>query len=124
MAEEKKRVTRRRFGKAVAQAGAAAAAPMLVAGAALGQSARPASSAPVRSGPAAGPVVVGNYAMVDRIRVGGIGIGGRGMSDLGQMLGDERVQLREGVGGERDRRADPVHGFLTAKTRSRRSARS
>ena len=77
MAEEKKRVTRRRFGKAVAQAGAAAAAPMLVAGAALGQSASPASSAPVRSGPAAGPVVVGNYAMVDRIRVGGIGIGGR-----------------------------------------------
>ena len=96
MSEEKKRVTRRRFGKAVAQAGAVAAAPMLAAGAALGQPASPAPSpapGPASSGPAAGPVVVGNYAMVDRIRVGGIGLGGRGMGDLRQMIGDDRVQF-------------------------------
>jgi predicted dehydrogenase len=31
--------------------------------------------------------------MIDRIRVGGIGIGNRGMSDLRQMMGDDRVQF-------------------------------
>jgi predicted dehydrogenase len=97
MAEEKKRVTRRGFGKAVAQAGGlAAAAPVLAAGAAPGQAAAPpAGQAPAQAAarPAAGPVVVGNYAMVDRIRFGGIGLGGRGMGDLHQLLGDERVQF-------------------------------
>ena len=97
MAEEKNRVTRRGFGKAVAQAGGlAAAAPVLAAGFAPGQAAgAPAGQAPgtAAARPAAGPVVVGNYAMVDRIRFGGIGLGGRGMGDLQQLLGDERVQF-------------------------------
>ena len=92
MAETKKKVTRRGFGKAAAGAAAAAASPVLVAGAAAGQAQSPAP-AQAPGPPPVGPVVVGNYAMVDRIRVGGIGIGNRGMSDLRQMLGDERVQF-------------------------------
>jgi predicted dehydrogenase len=38
-------------------------------------------------------VVVGNYALNDTITFGGIGIRGRGMSDLRQMLGDQRVRF-------------------------------
>jgi len=82
MAKEKLTVTRRRFGKALAQAGAAAAA----AGSAQGQIATP--------GPGQfGPVVVGNYAMSDQLVFGGIGIRGRGMADLRQLLGDQRVRF-------------------------------
>ena len=82
MAEEKKNVTRRGFGKALAQAGVAAAA----AGPAAAQIASP--------GPGQfGPVVVGNYATLDQITFGGIGIRNRGMSDLRQLLGDQRVKF-------------------------------
>ena len=82
MAEEQKKLTRRRFGKKLATAGAvtAAAAP------AVAQIASP--------GPGQfGPVVVGNYAMVDQITFGGIGIRNRGMSDLRMLLGDQRVRF-------------------------------
>ena len=82
MADEQKKLTRRRFGKRLAAAGAAAAA----AGPAVAQIATP--------GPGQfGPVVVGNYAMVDQITFGGIGIRSRGMSDLRQLLGDQRVRF-------------------------------
>ncbi len=86
MAKEKQAVSRRRFGKAVAQAGAAAAVPAVLAGNAAAQIATPAPGQ-------VGPVLVGNYAMVDQIRVGGIGIRGRGMADLRMMLGDDRVRF-------------------------------
>jgi predicted dehydrogenase len=82
MAEEKKNLTRRRFGTALAQAGAAAAAVA------------PAAAQIASPGPGQfGPVVVGNYSMVDEIRFGGIGIRSRGMSDLRQLLGDQRVRF-------------------------------
>jgi predicted dehydrogenase len=82
MAEEKKKLTRRRFGTALAQAGAAAAAVA------------PAAAQIASPGPGQfGPVVVGNYSMVDEIRFGGIGIRSRGMSDLRQLLGDQRVRF-------------------------------
>ena len=82
MAEEKKNVTRRGFGKSLAQAGVAAAA----AGPVAAQIASP--------GPGQfGPVVVGNYAMLDQITFGGIGIRNRGMGDLRQLLGDQRVKF-------------------------------
>ncbi|MCE5310731.1 MAG: Gfo/Idh/MocA family oxidoreductase [Acidobacteriales bacterium] len=85
MAEEKKRFTRRGFGKAVAQAGGlAAAAPVLAAGQAPG---------PGAERPVVGPAIVANYGMIDRLRFGGIGLGGRGMGDLRQLLGDDRVQF-------------------------------
>jgi predicted dehydrogenase len=86
MADERN-VTRRRFAKAVAQAGAAASAVPLLAQA----PAAPAPAAP--AGPAIGPIVVGNYALSDTIRFGGIGIRNRGMHDLRQMLGDQRVRF-------------------------------
>jgi predicted dehydrogenase len=86
MAEEKQPVTRRGFGKAIAQAGAAAAVPAVLASNAAGQIASPAAGQ-------SGPVLVGNYAMVDQIRIGGIGVRGRGMADLRMMLGDERVRF-------------------------------
>ena len=91
MAEEKQGVSRRRFGKALTQAGAVAAA----AGPILGQA--PAAQAPAPagqpSGPHIGPVVVGNYALNDQLVFGGIGIRNRGMSDLRQLLGDARVKF-------------------------------
>jgi predicted dehydrogenase len=87
MSGVKKRVTRRRFGKAVATA--ATAAPVIAA-AGFGQTA--AAQAPAGERPI-GPVVVGNYSQIDRIRMGGIGLGGRGMHDLRQLLGDDRVQF-------------------------------
>lgn len=86
MADIKQPVTRRGFGKTVAQAGAAAAVPTVLANNAAGQIASPAAGQ-------SGPVLVGNYAMVDQIRVGGIGIRGRGMADLRMMLGDDRVKF-------------------------------
>jgi predicted dehydrogenase len=92
MAEEKRSVTRRRFGKALTQAGAVAAA----AGSALAQtpSQPPAQQAPAQPGPnQIGPVVVGNYSLSDQIVFGGIGIRSRGMSDLRQLLGDARVKF-------------------------------
>jgi predicted dehydrogenase len=92
MAKEKQRVTRRKFGKALAHAGAAAAA----AGSALGQppSQGPGGQAPGPPGAGAiGPVVVGNYSLSDQLVFGGIGIRGRGMSDLRQLLGDSRVRF-------------------------------
>jgi len=97
MAETKQAVTRRRFGKALAQAGAAAAAVGPVVGQAPAQT--PAGQAPGApaagqpGGPQMGPVVVGNYAMVDQLVFGGIGIRGRGMADLRQLLGDQRVRF-------------------------------
>ena len=67
MADEQKKLTRRRFGKRLAAAGAAAAA------------ASPAAAQIATPGPGQfGPVVVGNYAMVDQITFGGIGIRSRG----------------------------------------------
>jgi len=78
--------TRRGFGKAIAQVGAAVAVPAVVAAPAAAQIASPAPGQ-------VGPVLVGNYAMVDQIRVGGIGIRGRGMADLRMMLGDDRVRF-------------------------------
>ena len=92
MADEKQAVSRRKFGKALAQAGAAAAATVPL----LGQNPSPAQNAggPATPGPGQfGPVVVGNYALNDQIVFGGIGIRGRGMSDLRQMLGDQRVKF-------------------------------
>ena len=92
MAKEKQRVTRRRFGKALAQAGAAAAA----AGSVLGQppSQGPGGQAPGPPGAGTiGPVVVGNYSLSDQLVFGGIGIRGRGMADLRQLLGDSRVRF-------------------------------
>ena len=91
MAEELKRFSRRRFAKAVAQAGAAAAtvAPMLAQVPAGQAPAAPAAPA----GPTFGPVVVGNYGISDQIRFGGIGIRGRGMADLRLLLGDPRVRF-------------------------------
>src|SRR5271157_534307 len=92
MAEEKRSVTRRRFGRALTQAGAVAAA----AGSALAQtpSQPPAQQAPAQPGPnQIGPVVVGNYSLSDQIVFGGIGIRSRGMSDLRQLLGDSRVKF-------------------------------
>src|SRR5450759_1418728 len=83
--KQKLGTTRRGFGKALAQAGAAVAVPAVVAAPATAQIATPAPGQ-------VGPVLVGNYAMVDQIRVGGIGIRGRGMADLLMMLGDERVR--------------------------------
>jgi predicted dehydrogenase len=82
MAEQKKTISRRGFGKTLATAGAVAAA------------ATPAA-AQIASPQAGqyGPVVVGNYAMVDEIRFGGIGIRGRGMADLRMLLGDNRVRF-------------------------------
>ncbi|MCC7174516.1 MAG: Gfo/Idh/MocA family oxidoreductase [Bryobacterales bacterium] len=88
MAEEKKKVTRRRFGKAVAQAGAVAAAPLIASVPAAGQ---PPAQAP--PGPAVGPVVVARAGLLDKIVFGGIGIRGRGMNDLRQLISDDRVQF-------------------------------
>jgi predicted dehydrogenase len=82
MAEQKKTLSRRGFGKTLATAGAAAAA------------ATPAAAQIASPGAGQyGPVVVGNYAMVDEIRFGGIGIRSRGMSVLRQLLGDNRVRF-------------------------------
>src|SRR5919202_1467693 len=82
MADKKKTLSRRGFGKTLATAGAVAAA----ATPAAAQIASPAAGQ-------YGPVVVGNYAMVDEIRMGGIGIRNRGMSDLRQLLGDNRIRF-------------------------------
>ena len=82
MADEKKNVTRRGFGKALAQAGVTVAAAGPVA-------AQIGSPAPGQFG----PVVVGNYSALDQITFGGIGLRGRGMSDLRQLLGDQRVKF-------------------------------
>jgi hypothetical protein len=83
MAEPKKNLSRRGFGKTLATAGAAAAA-----------AATPAAAQIATPGAGQfGPVVVGNYAMVDEIRFGGIGLRNRGMSDLRQLLGDTRVRF-------------------------------
>ena len=96
MAEEKQRVSRRKFGKALAQAGTATAAAAAAAGSALAQA--PATPAPAQApaapaAPAMGPVVVGNYGLNDQIVFGGIGIRGRGMGDLRMLLGDSRVKF-------------------------------
>ena len=92
MAEQKRSVTRRRFGRALAHAGAAAAVAGAVPNQAPGQS--PGGQAPAPPGAAPiGPVVVGNYALNDQLVFGGIGIRGRGMSDLRQLLGDSRVRF-------------------------------
>src|SRR6476659_687601 len=90
MAEEQRFVSRRRFGKAVA--GAAAATPLLAQAPAQ---APPGASqgGPVSGQTTFGPGVVGNYAISDTIRFGGIGIRNRGMSDLRQLLGDQRVRF-------------------------------
>ena len=94
MAEAKKSISRRGFGKAVAQASAVAAAPMIIPRSALGQlggqaPSQPAGQAPGRGGgQAAGPV-----APSDRIVIGGIGLRNRGMQDLNSVLVDPRVQF-------------------------------
>src|SRR3954464_4212468 len=78
MAEQKKALSRRGFGKAVAAAAAATPAAAQIATPGPGQF---------------GPVVVGNYSMVDEIRFGGIGLRNRGMADLRMLLGDTRVKF-------------------------------
>ncbi len=96
MAKQEDGVTRRKFGKALTTAGAAVAAATPV----LAQAQAPAGQAPAgqapaggRGAPAIGPVVVGNYALNDQLVFGGIGIRNRGMSDLRQLLGDQRVRF-------------------------------
>ena len=88
MTAKNRTFTRRGFAKSVVQAGAAAGAPMLVAGTALGQAAAPSPGAAAQSAPVAAPGVP-----LDRLRIGGIGIGGRGMYDLQRLIADERVQF-------------------------------
>src|ERR1017187_4718385 len=88
MTAKNRTFTRRGFAKSVVQAGAAAGAPMLVAGTALGQAAAPSPGAAAQSAPVAAPGVP-----LDRLRIGGIGIGGRGMYDLQRLIKDDRVQF-------------------------------
>ncbi|MCC7176266.1 MAG: Gfo/Idh/MocA family oxidoreductase [Bryobacterales bacterium] len=100
MADLRSKVSRRRFGKSVAQAGAAAAAPMLVSGPLSGQTAATTAAqapSPPAGGagaqPAPGPVVVAKYGLLDKIRFGGIGIRNRGIVDLGQLLTNDEVEF-------------------------------
>jgi predicted dehydrogenase len=84
MAEKQKTVTRRGFGRALAQAGVAAAA--------AGPMGAQAPAAPAQTGagpaaPAAAPVPN------DQIVFGGIGIRNRGMYDLQRLLPDPRVRF-------------------------------
>ncbi len=74
MTEKKKGLSRRRFGQAVASAGALAAAPTIIPSSALGQGG-------------------GRVAPSDRIIMGGIGLRGRGLSDLRNFLPFEQVQF-------------------------------
>ena len=93
MAKEKQSVTRRTFGKALVQAGAAAATAGSVLAQAPAQGAGGQAAAPPSADPPIGPVVVGKYALNDELVFGGIGLRGRGMHDLRQLLGDSRVRF-------------------------------
>ena len=116
MAEQKRSVTRRRFGRALAHAGAAAAVAGAVPNQAPGQS--PGGQAPAPPGAAPiGPVVVGNYALNDQLVFGGIGIGGRGMRDLRQLLGDARVRF-VAIADVRESAARPSRAPSTPTTRT------
>ena len=82
MADERNGVTRRRFGRSLARAGAAAA----VGGPVMGQAP---SQAPAQPGAgASGPV-----APNDQLVFGGIGIRTRGMYDLTRLVADARVRF-------------------------------
>ena len=83
MAEEQKSVTRRRFGRALAQAGVAAAAAGPIRAQAAGQTG---------AGPATPPAAA-NAVPNDEIVFGGIGIRNRGMYDLERLLRDQRVRF-------------------------------
>lgn len=93
MAKEKQSVTRRGFGKALVQAGTAAATAGSVLAQAPAQGAGGQAAAPPSADPPIGPVVVGKYALSDQLLFGGIGLRGRGMHDLRQLLGDSRVRF-------------------------------
>jgi predicted dehydrogenase len=82
MAEEQKRFTRRRFGRSLAGAGAAAAAATPLLGQASGQAAGQSASAP------SGPV-----APNDQLVFAGIGLHTRGQYDLTRLLKDQRVRF-------------------------------
>lgn len=89
MAKEREGVTRRGFGKVLAEAGAVAAVPS----AALAQA--PADQAPIGAGsrPGFGSVVVGNYSPCDQLVFAGIGVRGRGMTSVRIALADPRVKF-------------------------------
>jgi hypothetical protein len=98
MAEAKKSISRRGFGKAVAQASAVAAAPMIIPRSALGQlggqaPSQPAGQAPGQAPGRGGGQAAGPVAPSDRIVIGGIGLRNRGMQDLNSVLVDPRVQF-------------------------------
>ena len=109
MPEEKQGVTRRKFGKTVAEA--AVAAPIIAPAVALAQTGATPAPAPAgqaaggqtpggqapggggRGTPAIGPAVVANNGLCDTIVMGGIGIRSRGMLDLRQLLGNQEVKF-------------------------------
>src|SRR5215467_11809540 len=99
MAEEKKSVTRRRFGRALAQAGAAVAA----AGQIRGQ-------APAQTGPAA-PAAPASAVPNDQIVFAGIGLRSRGMYDLQRLLADPRVRF-VGIADVRESARENVKSYV------------
>ncbi|MCX6619714.1 MAG: Gfo/Idh/MocA family oxidoreductase [Acidobacteria bacterium] len=98
MSDSSKSVSRRQFAVGAARVGAYAAAPVIVAGPALGQSASQTAAVPPS----------------DRIVMGAIGIGGRGTDDLKCFLNDPRVQVVANCDIREDRR-ESVKSLVDSK---------